>query len=97
MRKGRPEFVVGVRESLLIGCAVLPVAGAIGVTVVICVARSPPGRVYARRLVGPLAVLGVIALEVGACRLMAEAPRGEIVPPSSLPCVGYGACASATG
>ncbi|UUU32204.1 hypothetical protein JIX56_21125 [Streptomyces sp. CA-210063] len=79
LRKGRQEFVLDKLENLAVGCAILLGAGALGITLFILAARSPLGGVYLRRLVGPLTVIGVIALGVGLCWLMVLALRGEII------------------
>ncbi|WP_215448042.1 hypothetical protein [Streptomyces sp. ATCC 21386] len=84
MRKGREDFVLGKVENLMIGCAVLVAAGAVGITVFIFAARPPLRRLYARRLVSPLTVLGVLALEMGMFWLMLQAVRGNVLSPDGL-------------
>ncbi|WP_149825773.1 hypothetical protein [Streptomyces tailanensis] len=79
LRKGREEFVLDKLENLVVGCGILLGAGAVGITLFILAARSPLGGVYARRLVGPLTVIGVIVLGVGLCWLMVLVLRGEII------------------
>ncbi|GHG54209.1 hypothetical protein [Streptomyces griseocarneus] len=79
LKKGREEFVLGKLEDLVLGCAILLVAVAVGVTAFILSARSPLGRVYARRLGGPLRALGAILLGVAVCWLMVAALSGDIV------------------
>ncbi|MEH0520728.1 hypothetical protein QBA38_17130 [Streptomyces stelliscabiei] len=65
-------------------CAVLVAAGAVGITVFIFAARPPLRRLYARRLVSPLAVLAVLALEMGMFCLMLQAVRGNALSPDGL-------------
>lgn len=84
LRKGREEFVLDKLGNLAIGCAILLSAGAVGVTLFIIAARAPLGGVYARRLVGPLTVIGAIALGIGLCWLMVLALRGEIISESEM-------------
>ncbi|WP_143110776.1 MULTISPECIES: hypothetical protein [unclassified Streptomyces] len=84
MRKGREDFVLGKVENLMMGCAVLVAAGAVGITVFIFAARPPLRRLYARRLVNPLTVLGVLALEMGMFWLMLQAVRGNVLSPDGL-------------
>ncbi|WP_326579849.1 hypothetical protein OG250_19315 [Streptomyces sp. NBC_00487] len=97
MRKGREDFVLGKVENLMIGCAVLVTAGAVGITVFILAARPPLRRVYARRLVSPLAVLGVIALEMGMFWLMLQAVHGNILSFDDLNSRYYESRSSETG
>ncbi|MDX3521364.1 hypothetical protein [Streptomyces scabiei] len=84
MRKGREDFVLGKVENLMIGCGVLVAAGAVGITVFIVAARPPLRRLYARRLVSPLTVLGVLVLEMGMFWLMLQAVRGNVLSPDGL-------------
>ncbi|MEU4954095.1 hypothetical protein [Streptomyces lavendulae] len=82
--EGRQDFVLGKLEEMLIGCAIVVVAGALGVGLCIALARAPLGRVYARRLGGPLLALGAPALGVGVIWLMTAALGGDIVSPSDV-------------
>lgn len=84
MRRGREDFVLGKVENLMTGCAVLVAAGALGITVFILAARPPLRRLYARRLVSPLTVLAVLALEMGMFWLMLQAVRGNVLSPDGL-------------
>ncbi|MFE7655388.1 hypothetical protein ACFU6M_21235 [Streptomyces bottropensis] len=79
MRKGREDFVLGKVENLMLGCAILVAAGAVGITVFITAARPPLRRVYARRLVSPLTLLGLIALEMGMFWLMLQAVHSNVL------------------
>ncbi|MFI2078303.1 MULTISPECIES: hypothetical protein [Streptomyces] len=79
LKKGREQFVFGKLEDLALGCAILLVAVAVGVTAFILTARPPLGRVYASRLGGPLRALGAIPLGAGVCWLMSAALSGDII------------------
>jgi hypothetical protein len=79
LRKGREEFVLDKLGNLALGCAIMLGAGAVGITIFILAARSPLGSVYARRLTGPLTVIGLIVLGIGLCRLAILGLRGDIV------------------
>ncbi|WP_216588451.1 hypothetical protein [Streptomyces brasiliscabiei] len=79
LRKGREEFVLDKLGNLAVGCAILLGAGALGITLFILAARPPLGGVYVRRLVGPLTVIGIIALGIGLCWLAVLGLRGDIV------------------
>ncbi|MGW7329281.1 hypothetical protein ACWGIU_11960 [Streptomyces sp. NPDC054840] len=65
LREGRQDFVLGKLEELLIGCAVVVGASVVGVGLCILLARAPLGRLYSRRLVGPLLALAAPVLGVG--------------------------------
>ncbi|MCX4546253.1 hypothetical protein [Streptomyces sp. NBC_01565] len=79
LREGRQDFVLGKLEELLIGCAVVVVAGVVGIGLCIILARAPLGRVYARRLGGPLLALGAPVLGVGVIWLMTAALSGDLI------------------
>ncbi|UQX04579.1 hypothetical protein [Streptomyces sp. RerS4] len=84
LREGREDFVLGKLEELLIGCAIVVVAGVIGIGLCIILARPPLGRLYARRLGGPLLALGAPVLGVGVIWLMTAALGGDIISPSDV-------------
>ncbi|MFF1560872.1 hypothetical protein [Streptomyces sp. NPDC058279] len=84
LRAGRQDFVLGKLEELLIGCAIAVVAGVIGIGLCIILARPPLGRVYARRLGGPLLAFGAPVLGVGAIWLTTAALRGDIITPDDV-------------
>lgn len=84
LREGRQDFVLGKLEELLIGCAVVVVASVIGVGLCIILARAPLGRVYTRRLVGPLLALAAPVLGVGVIWLATAALKGDLISPSDV-------------
>lgn len=78
LKTGREDFVLGKLEDLLLGCAIVLVAGVVGVAAFILGARAPLGRLYASRLIWPLRALGVIFLGAGTAWLMLAFLRGDI-------------------
>ncbi|MCX5078382.1 hypothetical protein OG321_38725 [Streptomyces sp. NBC_00424] len=81
---GRQDFVLGKLEELLIGCAIVVVAGVVAVALCVLSARPPLRRVYARRVAGPLKALGTLPLGVGVAWLMLAALRGDIISMSDV-------------
>ncbi|MCX4762442.1 hypothetical protein OG562_15945 [Streptomyces sp. NBC_01275] len=79
LKEGREKFVMGKLEDLLIGCGITFATAFVAVTVFIAAARSPLGRVYARRLPGPLLTVCAIPLSVGVCWFLIELLKGEII------------------
>lgn len=79
LREGREQFVMGKLEDLLIGCGITFGAALVAVTAFIAAARSPLGRVYARRLLGPLLTVVAIVLGAGACWFLVQLLKGEII------------------
>ncbi|MET9323600.1 hypothetical protein ABZX75_25940 [Streptomyces sp. NPDC003038] len=79
LREGRQDFVLGKLEELLIGCAIVLVAGVVGVGLCVLSTRAPLRRLYARRVAGPLKALGALPLGAGVVWLMAAALGGDIV------------------
>ncbi|WP_158943801.1 hypothetical protein [Streptomyces sp. NRRL S-378] len=75
---GREDFVLGKLEDLLLGCAIVLVAGCVGIAVFILGARSPLGRLYVSRLIWPLRALGAVFLGAGMIWLMLAFLRGDI-------------------
>ncbi|RPF29998.1 hypothetical protein EDD96_6549 [Streptomyces sp. Ag109_G2-6] len=84
LREGRQDFLLGKLEELLIGCAIVVVAGVVGIGLCIALARAPLGRLYTGRLLGPLLALAAPVLGVGVIWLMTAALSGDIVTPDDV-------------
>ncbi|MFJ3584212.1 hypothetical protein ACIPPS_18485 [Streptomyces sp. NPDC090127] len=84
MRVDRQSFVLGKLEELLIGCGIVLAAVVVGIGCFVVLARAPLGRMYARRVGGPLVALGAIPLGAGAVWVMAAALAGDIVSPGDV-------------
>ncbi|MGW6565070.1 hypothetical protein [Streptomyces sp. NPDC054975] len=84
LRVGRESFVLGKLEELLIGCGIVLATTVVGIGGFIVLARAPLGRMYARRVGGPLMELGAIPLGVGVVWLMLAALGGDIIAPEDV-------------
>ncbi|WP_406008696.1 hypothetical protein OG440_23180 [Streptomyces sp. NBC_00637] len=79
LREGGEKFVMDKLEDLLIGCGITFGTAFVAVTAFIATARSPLGRVYARRLPGPLLTVSAIALGAAVCWFLVRLLKGEII------------------
>ena len=79
LAEGHQQFVMGKLEDLMIGSGLTLAVGMVAVTAFIVGARSPLGRLYASRLLGPLTAVGAIALGAGVSWLMVKMLKGEII------------------
>ncbi|MGW6920694.1 hypothetical protein ACWGA9_05320 [Streptomyces sp. NPDC054950] len=79
LREGGEKFVMDKLEDLLIGCGITFGTAFVAVTAFIATARSPLGRVYARRLLGPLLTVFAIALGAAVCWFLVRLLKGEII------------------
>ncbi|WP_030612921.1 hypothetical protein [Streptomyces sclerotialus] len=84
LREGRADYLFDQALNLLFGCGVLLVSGTVGVTVFCLAARQPLGRMYARRVGGPLRALAALPLGAGLVWLMSAVLRGEVVSTSMI-------------
>ncbi|WP_146075039.1 hypothetical protein [Streptomyces sp. Ru73] len=84
LREGRADYLFGQLLNLLIGCGVLLVCGTVGITVFCLGARRPLGRMYARRVGGPLRALAALPLGAGLVWLMTAVLRGDAVSTSMI-------------